>query len=102
MGASIVTDNRAALKAAYRAALEARLAAAARSCAADAAKRAPKRSGALAASVRAVRVGPGKWRVLADARDAVFVELGTRFQAAHPFLFPAFLRAAATLKRGNR
>lgn len=63
-------------------------AAAARVIAAQAARRAPRRTGALARSIRpaAARTGP---QVTATVSYAPFVEYGTRHMAARPFLYPA-------------
>jgi len=57
---------------------------------ADAQARAPVDTGQLRDSIRAVPgVVPTFWRVEATAPHAQFVEYGTRFQSAQPYLIPA-------------
>lgn len=46
-------------------------------------------TGALLNSVRARRLGRALWAVEVGAEQAVYFELGTRYMAADPFLFPA-------------
>jgi len=60
----------------------------ARQVADEATSMAPVKTGRLASSISANGSGDG-WVVRADAPYAAFVELGTRYQAAQPFLRPA-------------
>ncbi len=70
---------------------------AARDAAEDAARRAmdivPVRTGALRASIAAIRT-PGGAKAVAARPYAVFVELGTWRSAPHPYLLPAAREAA--------
>lgn len=51
--------------------------------------RAPIDTGHLRNSIQARPVGPATWEVVAQAHYAVYVEMGTRFMRARPFLGPA-------------
>lgn len=51
--------------------------------------RAPVDTGVLRASISATAVGPRHWRVTVGADYGWFVENGTRFNRAQPFLQPA-------------
>lgn len=51
--------------------------------------RAPVDTGILRASIQAAAVGPRHWRVTVGAEYGIYVEMGTRFQRAQPFLEPA-------------
>lgn len=60
----------------------------------DAEARAPKRTGALAISVAVDKTGDTHWEISAWGGDrgrhyAAYVELGTRYMTARPFLKPA-------------
>lgn len=63
-----------------------------RDVAADAARFAPIRSGALKASVKVEPVQDNTVVVRANANYAGYVELGTRYMHAQPYLRPALYR----------
>ena len=56
---------------------------------AGAKRRAPVDTGHLKNSIRAAKVGPMHWVLMVAADYAVYVENGTRFMAAQPFIGPA-------------
>lgn len=74
---------------------------------AEAKKRAPVRTGTLRNSIQAVKgEGPLWYRVVVGAEYGVYVEWGTRFMAAQPYLRPAvtavspsFLEAMKSVSR---
>lgn len=51
--------------------------------------RAPVDTGFLRSSIQAVQVGPLHWQVRVGADYGVYVEYGTRYMAAQPYLNPA-------------
>lgn len=62
--------------------------------------RAPVRTGTLKGSIQAKRVGPLHWEVWVGVDYGIYVEHGTRFMGAQPYMRPAvdavrgqFLRA---------
>lgn len=66
--------------------------------------RAPVDTGALRASIQAVGVGPLHWQVRVGVEYGIYVEMGTRYMAAQPYLGPGaeavradFLRAMRTV-----
>lgn len=63
---------------------------------AEAKQRAPVRTGYLRNSIQASEVSQLAWRIGVGAEYGVFVEMGTRYQGARPFLTPAVEHA-----RGN-
>lgn len=56
---------------------------------AEAKQRAPVDTGLLRNSIQAAQVAPFYWRVTVGANYGVYVEWGTRFMPARPFLLPA-------------
>jgi HK97 gp10 family phage protein len=64
---------------------------------AEAKQLAPVDTGNLRASIGASSEGPLSWVVRASAHYAVYVEMGTRYMAAQPFMRPAVERARARL-----
>jgi HK97 gp10 family phage protein len=64
---------------------------------AEAKKRAPVETGALRASLMALRVKLNHWIVQDGVEYGVFQELGTSRMAARPFLVPAFEKAMKSL-----
>jgi HK97 gp10 family phage protein len=64
----------------------------ARIIARDAASNAPVLTGALRDSIRAERVRSGEWVVVVGAPYGEFVEFGTMYMNAQPFLVPAAQR----------
>lgn len=56
---------------------------------AQAKTRAPVDTGNLKNSIQAVRIGIAHWKVVVGAHYGMYVEWGTRFMAAQPFLQPA-------------
>lgn len=57
---------------------------------AEAKTRAPVDTGNLKNSIQATRVNDLHWRVVVGAEYGVYIEFGTRFMAAQPFLVPAW------------
>lgn len=51
--------------------------------------RAPVDTGFLRASIQALKVGTAHWQVRVGADYGVYVEFGTRYMAAQPYLNPA-------------
>lgn len=64
----------------------------ARIIARDAAANAPVLTGALRDSIRAEREGSGEWVVIVGVDYGLYVEFGTMYMAAQPFLIPAAQR----------
>lgn len=64
----------------------------------EAQRLAPVRTGHLKASIRATKVSDGTWKVEVGAHYGKFVEYGTRYQHAQPFLTPA----VEIVKKSNR
>jgi hypothetical protein len=60
---------------------------------------APYATGFLSGSITAYRVQALWWRVAVGAEYGVYVEFGTRYMAARPYLVPAFERVVPSLKR---
>lgn len=58
---------------------------------------APVDTGNLRASIGALREGPNSWMVRAGAHYAIYVEMGTRYMAAQPFMRPAVERTRARI-----
>lgn len=50
-----------------------------------------RKSGALARSIVAVRVDAYRWRVIAGANYAPYLEFGTKYMRARPFFVRGFL-----------
>lgn len=50
---------------------------------------APVRTGTLRNSIQAVRIGQAAWRVVVGVNYGIYVEWGTRFMRAQPYLRPA-------------
>lgn len=51
--------------------------------------RTPVDTGFLRGSIQARKLGPAHWRVTVGAEYGAYVNYGTRFQAAQPFVEPA-------------
>ena len=68
----------------------------------DARRGAPVRSGRLRSSVYWRQASRTSWRIGATAPYAVYVELGTRYMAAQPYLRPAIRRYRRVSHRGIR
>jgi len=58
---------------------------------------APYKTGALAASVKAEEQGRDVYWVRDGVNYGIYQELGTKFMAAHPFLWPACEKAKSQL-----
>ena len=59
---------------------------------------APVDTGFLANSINARQLGPAEWEVVVGAHYGIYVELGTRFAPAQPFLGPAVERVRPSLQ----
>lgn len=57
------------------------------------------RTGRLAESIESIRTAPKKWRVKVGAPHGIFVEYGTRFMIAQPFMRPAIEQANIAMRR---
>ena len=71
---------------------------------AGAQRRAPVDTGFLRNSIQANKIGPAHWRVTVGADYGIYVEYGTRFMGAQPYLIPtvaevgpAFIAAMRTI-----
>lgn len=65
----------------------------------DAQGRAPRKTGYMADHITVARSGEMSYDVTAEAPYSGFVENGTRFMGARPFLLPAAMAAASDLER---
>ncbi len=65
---------------------------------AQAQQAAPVDTGHLRASIGTRQIGPLEHEVAASAHYAAYVELGTRYMAARPFLGPAAASAAVSVR----
>lgn len=72
-------------------------------CQAQAQDNAPVDTGFLEGSIHVEQDGEAAYRVVVGAKYGIYQELGTHKMKAHPFLFPAYVRAnkalAEVLKR---
>jgi HK97 gp10 family phage protein len=84
-----VTERISAAEKAMDALLEAAVAKVALTIEAGGKMRAPIDTGHLRNSIQARPVGSATWEVVAQAHYAVYVEMGTRYMRARPFLGPA-------------
>jgi HK97 gp10 family phage protein len=62
---------------------------------------APVDTGNLRNSIGAHKLADGQWEVRADAEYALYVEMGTRYMAAQPFMQPALDTVARNLRAAN-
>lgn len=69
---------------------------------ADSQSRAPIDTGNLRATHYFDRVAQGVWRVGASALYAIYVELGTRYMRAQPYLVPAWVAGRFRLMQALR
>lgn len=86
--------------------VEANTAAAARTWALNVSRlakaRAPVRTGYLKKSIYARKIGPKAWRVRVGASYGIYVEYGTRYMAAQPYLRPAIRIANKQFRKDLR
>lgn len=57
-------------------------------------------TGTMKTSTQASAVEQGWWKIVVGAEYGIYVEMGTRYNAAQPFLLPAFRSVAPSLQRG--
>jgi HK97 gp10 family phage protein len=98
----IEKDNRGQWKRFYANNADMLVGKAAHDCEAMAKANAPVDTGFLRNSIQAVKISNGIWQVNVGAAYGFFVEFGTRRSGAQPFLYPAFLKAAAALNQALR
>jgi hypothetical protein len=98
----IEKDNRAQWKRFYANNADILVGKAAHDCEAAAKASAPIDTGFLRNSIQALKISSGVWQVNVGAAYGVFLEFGTRFMAARPFLYPAFLKASSALNQALR
>lgn len=104
MAAQVVADNTTRIKAELRARAALIVAKAAFDIEGIAKTLAPVDTGNLRNSIAATPVpgDPLRWRIVASAAYAIYVELGTRRAAAQAFLVPALMRVVPTLQEAFR
>lgn len=65
-------------------------------------RRAPWKTGRLRTSITAQPLKPGVWVVKTNVTYASYVEFGTRYMAAQPFMRPALGEARQTLNQARQ
>lgn len=95
VGVSILRVKHRDTSKAVGAALESIVAMAAMTIESEAKQLAPVDTGHLRASIGAVQEGRATWVVRAAAHYALYVEMGTRYMGAQPYMRPAIERARA-------
>lgn len=93
MGCRIVRDNRAAVKQSVRQKVSQILTETAADGVASMKARAPKRTGAMAASIKQIAVGPLRRRIGVFKHYAKYVEFGTVRMAPRPFFYSGYVYA---------